>query len=575
MLEVGSLVDGKYKILSEIGHGGMSVVYMAINEKANKTWAIKEVRRDGVIDFEAVKQGLVVETNMLKKLKHAHLPSIVDVIEDDETFLIVMDYIEGNTLDKTLREYGAQPQEYVVEWAKQLCDVLGYLHSRTPAIIYRDMKPSNVMLKPDGNLVLFDFGIAREYKEKNQGDTTSLGTIGYAAPEQFGGQGQTDCRTDIYGLGATMYHLVTGMTPNPSGSPHYGMRPIREINPALSQGLEEIIIKCTQQQPADRYQSTAELMYALDNYMEPDTVRRKRMKRKMAAFISAAVFSVIFCAGGITLNAVAAQKASESYDSLLEQASKEQDYESKVSLYEEAIAIPDKAGNAEAYKRMISYFCNNDNEFTADEYARLTKCIRNNRQALESSGNYVDVCFEMGKAIWYHYSYNNKSDKITRMITAIDWFDDACKDGYANKNMAEVYGNIGKFYRDISINIEEATDKEKYKELFSNLSSLLDRVGSDKNENEIVRLELYEICRSALQQYATKFRRDGLAYDELEEMYEKIENYVNGMYGELSAEQKESVQDQGKDVELLKSIKSLLPDTLSSIQLAYGTKKGE
>ena len=126
MLEIGSLIDGKYKILSKIGHGGMSVVYMAINEKANKTWAIKEVRKDGVIDFEAVKQGLIVETEMLKKLNHPNLPSIVDVIEDADTFLIVMDYIEGNTLSKTLDEYGAQPQEYVIEWAKQLCDVLGY-----------------------------------------------------------------------------------------------------------------------------------------------------------------------------------------------------------------------------------------------------------------------------------------------------------------------------------------------------------------------------------------------------------------------------------------------------------------
>ncbi len=162
MLEIGSLVDGKYKILSEIGHGGMSVVYMAINEKANKTWAIKEVRKDGVLDFEAVRQGLIVETDMLKKLRHTNLPSIVDVIEDEDMFIIVMDYIEGKPLSNALQEYGAQPQENVIEWAKQLCDVLGYLHSRTPAIIYRDMKPSNVMLKPDGNLTLIDFGTARE-----------------------------------------------------------------------------------------------------------------------------------------------------------------------------------------------------------------------------------------------------------------------------------------------------------------------------------------------------------------------------------------------------------------------------
>ncbi len=166
MLEIGSLVDGKYKILNEVGRGGMSVVYLAMNEKANKQWAIKEVRKDGIRDFEVVKQGLIVETDMLKKLRHPSLPSIIDVIEDEDTFLIVMDYIEGNPLSSALEEFGAQPQELVISWAKQLCDVLGYLHSQNPPIIYRDMKPANVMLKPDGNVTLIDFGTAREFKEK-------------------------------------------------------------------------------------------------------------------------------------------------------------------------------------------------------------------------------------------------------------------------------------------------------------------------------------------------------------------------------------------------------------------------
>lgn len=129
MLPIGSVVEGKYKILNKVGQGGMSVVYLAMNERANKQWAIKEVRKDGVQDYEVVRQGLAVETDMLKKLQHDNLPGIIDVIDNDETFLIVMDYIEGNPLSKTLKEFGAQPQEDVIRWAKQLCDVLGYLHA--------------------------------------------------------------------------------------------------------------------------------------------------------------------------------------------------------------------------------------------------------------------------------------------------------------------------------------------------------------------------------------------------------------------------------------------------------------
>ncbi len=142
MLEIGSLVDGKYRILREVGKGGMSVVYQAVNEKANKIWAIKEVRKDGVQNYEVVKQNLIVETELLKRFNHPNLPSIIDVIDGDGTFLIVMDYIEGNSLSKAL-ENGAQSQDDVIEWSKQLCDVLGYLHSRKPPIIYPSVPPES------------------------------------------------------------------------------------------------------------------------------------------------------------------------------------------------------------------------------------------------------------------------------------------------------------------------------------------------------------------------------------------------------------------------------------------------
>ena len=236
MLEIGSLIDNKYKILNKIGQGGMSTVYLAMNERANKQWAIKEIRKDAMANSEVTLQSLKNEIEMLRNLSHPNLPSIIDIIDYDDSLLIVMDYVEGNTLSKAVNEYGPQPQEYVIEWAKQLCNVLGYLHSQNPPIIYRDLKPGNIMLKPDGTIVLIDFGTARQYKEENTEDTTCLGTRGYAAPEQFGGHGQTDARTDIYCLGSTMYHLVTGKNPS---EPPYEMYPIRYWNGALSQGLEK------------------------------------------------------------------------------------------------------------------------------------------------------------------------------------------------------------------------------------------------------------------------------------------------------------------------------------------------
>lgn len=315
MLEIGSYVDGKYKIMSKIGQGGMSVVYLALNERANKTWAIKEVRKDGTENkFEVVKQGLIAETEMLKRLSHPHLPSIIDVIDDEDSFLIVMDYIEGKPLSKTLREEGAQPLELVVKWAKQLCDVLGYLHSRKPPIIYRDMKPSNVMLKPDGDVTLIDFGTAREYKGGNLEDTTCLGTRGYAAPEQYGGRGETDARTDIFCLGATMYHLLTGHNPS---EPPYKMYPITYWNPELSTGLEQIILKCTQENPEDRYQSCEELYYDLENYWKIDYDYINGQKKKIRLFLAAVSATLVFGIGALVFNGLIQGNKENTYNNIL------------------------------------------------------------------------------------------------------------------------------------------------------------------------------------------------------------------------------------------------------------------
>ena len=566
MLEIGSLVDGKYKILSKVGQGGMSVVYMAINEKANKTWAVKEVRKDGVLNFEAVKQGLVAETDILKKLSHPNLPSIIDVIDNDDSFIIIMDYIQGNSLNKALKEYGAQPQEYVIEWAKQLCDVLGYLHSRKPPNIYRDMKPSNIMLKPDGNVTLIDFGTAREFKEKNLADTTCLGTVGYAAPEQFGGMGQTDARTDIYCLGATLYHLVTGCNPS---EPPYEMKPIREINPSLSSGLERIILKCTQRNPEDRYQSAAELMYALDHYEEIDDKYRKKQKKKLLSFILTLSMAVIFEVGGMTFNIDASNKATDTYQNLISEAAKTSDYDEKIKLYEECIAIPDKGGEKEAYLGLIQAYKDNDSVFTVDEAKQLEKLITNNKSALiQDPESYTEICFETAKLFWYYYNYGDGSDnQVTKAKSSIEWFEDVldnAPDDYENIGMAKVYANVGIFYRDITTAITEASDKGKYQPLFENLSELIDTVAMDDNETEIVRLELLELSRSAIQQYATKFKNDGISQTELDSMLDNIEVIAK------SIDTTTDLTDEKKA-----SITEFIGEAREAVELAYGTNKGE
>lgn len=563
MFEIGSLVDGKYKILSEIGHGGMSVVYMAINEKANKTWAIKEVRKDGKMDFNTVRQGLMAEIETLKKLKHPNLPSIVDVIEDEDSFIIVMDYIEGRSLDKIIEENGAQPETFVVEWAKQLCDVFGYLHSRTPAIIYRDMKPANVMLKPDGNIMVIDFGTAKNY-EIDLGETTGIGTIGYAAPEQYigSGLGRTDARTDIYCLGITMYHLLTNIDPCKN---LINNKSIRAVNPALSHGLDAIIQKCTQYQPEDRYQTCAELMYDLENYERLEPLYKKKQKRKLALFTSTVVLAVVFAICGAVLNFSATQKATDTYETKLYEASKTTDYDTKVNIYQECIDIPNKSGEKEAYLGLIQTFKEDDSVFSVEEGKILEKLIKNNKIELQKNmEDYTEICFETGKLFWYYYDYAGGS-QVAKAKSSIEWFQDVLDNApndYENLGMAKVYANIGVFYRDIATNITEANDKGQYEPLFENLTKLMNSAAVDENESEIVRLELIELTRGTIQQYATKFKLDGVSEAQLSGLYKLVSDTVNSI---------DTTTD--KTDELKNMIISNLSDTNKAIKSAYGTNK--
>lgn len=400
MTDKGTVLDGKYEILKEIGRGGMSVVYVAMDLRLNKQWAIKEIKDDGSKDTQTLLKGLEREANILKKVDHPVLPRIVDIIQKDNKVYVVMDYVEGRPISEILKEEGAQPQEKVIEWAKQLSSALDYLHSMDPPIIYRDMKPSNVMLKPDGNVKLIDFGTAKEYKIENNADTTALGTRGYAAPEQFGdaqGRGiyNTDARTDIYCLGATLYHIVTGMNPC---EPPYEIKPIRQWNPALSSGLEKILVKCTQPNPNDRYQSCSELLYALDHYDELDEQFKKKSKKKFGMFVAAAAMTLVFT--GVSLMGFAGQRnlINQNYMNIISVGDDYRyagNYEQAILEYQDAIQVSPK--NEEAYIKILNVYVNNLNDpekglETIASYINSSKNLSKNNRLLYQMGlTYFDL----------------------------------------------------------------------------------------------------------------------------------------------------------------------------------------
>lgn len=260
MLSTGQVLNGSYQITKVIGKGGMSTVYQAKDLNSGSLLAIKDVARSAEGAEVSVEQTLVTEGRMLMQLSNSHLPRIYDIIENTDSFMLVMDFIEGESLDRLIAREGAQPVERVLDWGIQICEVFDYLHNQKPQpIIYRDMKPANVMLQPDGQLKMIDFGTARTQKAgvAMAADTICLGTAGFAAPEQFGGIGQSTSRTDIFCLGATLYNLVTGHSPSENPK---GILPLEKWNPTLKDSpISYIIYKCTRNDPDTRYQSAREL----------------------------------------------------------------------------------------------------------------------------------------------------------------------------------------------------------------------------------------------------------------------------------------------------------------------------
>ncbi len=222
-----TLLEGRYLIVETIGRGGMGAVYKALDMRLENTpVAVKEMSTNALGPgklAEAV-EAFKKEASMLIKLRHPALPRITDYFSNgDDRWYIVMDYIEGETLEAIAQKRGPIPEAELIDWAKQICGVLDYLHNQAPPVIFRDLKPANIMLTSNNEIKLIDFGIARHFKPGTTSDTSHYASLGFSPPEQYG-EGQTDSRSDIYSLGATMHYLLTGI--DPSKKPFHFTAPI-------------------------------------------------------------------------------------------------------------------------------------------------------------------------------------------------------------------------------------------------------------------------------------------------------------------------------------------------------------
>ena len=277
ILSAGTIIKERYKITKLIKTGGMGAVYLGSDDKSKKKIAIKELFVNPLKDRDKYFiTRFQRETSLLSELVHPGLPRVTDYFHYESNYFIIMDYVEGKDLENILKERGnpGLPEDEVITWGIEICSILTYLHSRTPPVIYRDIKPANIIIREaDKKAILIDFGLARPVTDGMSGGKTAIGTVGYSPPEQY--NGRLKAESDIYALGATMHHLLTGRFPDIP----FRFSPLRKINPQISGYVEAVIMKAVEFEVKERFSSASNMKEALANIKDNRNKWDDRMKK--------------------------------------------------------------------------------------------------------------------------------------------------------------------------------------------------------------------------------------------------------------------------------------------------------
>lgn len=519
MAAIGDVIGGRYKILEIIGHGGMAIVYLAMDIELKSNWVLKEIKKS---KNESKYEKALREARLMSEFKCRGIPIIINILEykEEQLAYIVMEYLPGKSLqDMMIERGGALPVEFVIHAGVQICEILSYLHTSNPPIIHRDIKPANIIyVESDKSFWLLDFGEAKRLTPNNIRDDMATGTQEFMAPEQFsermGGRQSSNQKSDLFSLGASIFYMLTGQISTKSNitNQYYS---INDVDNTVSPTLSKIVSKAMEIMPTARYADANEMRSKLIECTEES--RKKRHDavlniRRTALILASSIVMLIVGAGFRIANNV---KEDQTYAALIKNAQSESgDTLKKIDDAIDAIAL--KPQLLEPYTALKNLY-ESDNIFTKEEDAKFQALITPNRDELEKSPDYSKFAYDVG--IMYLIYYTESSESY---IKAIDWFSSVNDD---HKQAAEIYLRIGQFDRDITKKLSTGDESGEFRKQWDSLREALS-LASTQN-NDLLQMAICKKTISAMDEYCVKFKKDGVEEYEMRQTLREIREILS------------------------------------------------
>ena len=510
---------GSYRLIRPLGEGGEGSVYLGKHLRTGRLWALKVIRRNRSLH----------EMHMMKRLSHPSLPEIIDVFEVQQKTVLVMEYIRGVSVEKLISRDRRLTREQTLDIAFQLCDVLVYLHGRKQPVLYLDLKPSNLILTPDGRICLTDFGSAVHASAEDNYPRT--GTVGYAAPEQYDPGRRMDERADLFGFGALLYRLISGKK--------YAFAFRKSRIPGCEEQMEKIIKRCLERDPACRYASAKELQKELKRLDKSRSRERWRIQIWACAWL--VIVSVYAGGAGLKHQFEKTAAVKKTYQALLEEASCAPE-EKLAGLYREAIFLA--PGRKEAWLSYLNWK-DRDKILTEEEDQELRTLLHTIPVGTDTTyeellarhpAEYGEVCMQTGLIYWYDYAceggrrigqgwFAKAAEAADRTVLTRKW-----------RKTAELFLHIGSYYDSLASGtlLHSGEDPavcywEDCCELMH--EELLMQLDPGK------RLLFYESFISRMMMDAGKLYRNGITVSQMRERLELLKDILGQEHLKLTREE--------------------------------------